>query len=127
MTKAQRLLLVDIRNNGGSIRIYGAEGSVADACLRNGWIAVCGIYYTITESGRTLVAPKAITVHGVLAGAYRGKRASLKATLTHASTDDGATAICERVEPGNLCDLVIDAEPTCPECLSYKKLIETVD
>jgi hypothetical protein len=55
------------------------------------------------------------TVHFVLAGAYRGKRRDLKTTLTHASLDDGDTAVCGQVQAGNLCDIV-GTELTCPAC-----------
>lgn len=58
---------------------------------------------------------KTITVHGVLAGAYR---AGLSATyLTHASIDGGETAICRKVKAGNLCDVVEPGTPTCPTCV----------
>jgi hypothetical protein len=57
-----------------------------------------------------------MTVHGVLAGAYRGKRANLKALLTHASADGGNTAICGGVAEGNLSDPVEDGPPTCKRC-----------
>lgn len=60
-----------------------------------------------------------MTIHHVLAGSYRGKRASLKATLTHASVDGGETALCGKVQAGNLCD-VFGTEPgtelTCGGC-----------
>lgn len=57
------------------------------------------------------------TVHAVLAGAYRGGRLSLKATLTHASLG-GDTAVCGRVAEGALCDLEEEGLPTCKACLS---------
>jgi len=59
-----------------------------------------------------------VTVHGVLAAAYPGKsKAKLDGPLlTHASTDDAATALCGRVKPGHLCDVVEDGEPTCKQC-----------
>lgn len=58
-------------------------------------------------------APK-FTIHGVLAGAYVG---ILGSTLTHASFDEGRTAVCGRVKPDALCDL---EEPvlTCPRCIA---------
>jgi hypothetical protein len=58
------------------------------------------------------------TVHGVLAGAYRGRRAKLDALLTHASTDGGSTALCRGVSDGNLCDAEEPGPPTCPRCIS---------
>lgn len=58
-----------------------------------------------------------LTVHGVLAGAYRGKRAKLDALLTHASADGCSTAVCGKVAEGNLCDESYDEAPTCPRCL----------
>lgn len=56
---------------------------------------------------------------GVLAGAYRGS--SSKILLTHASADDGDTALCGRVRPGHLADEFSDTaglnrRPTCPLC-----------
>jgi hypothetical protein len=59
-----------------------------------------------------------LTVHGVLAGAYRGKRANLEALLTHASADGGVTAVCRRVAADSLCDVVETGPPTCKRCLS---------
>lgn len=54
-----------------------------------------------------------ITFHGVLAGAYKG---GIKATLIHASTDEGLTALCGKVKEDSLCDM---EEPalTCPACI----------
>ncbi len=62
-----------------------------------------------------------MTVHGVLAGAYRGKRLKLRALLTHASTDNGSTAICGHVAEGNLCDAVEVGPPSCKKCFSKYK------
>jgi hypothetical protein len=59
-----------------------------------------------------------VTVHAVLAGAYRGKRKNLEALLTHASDDGGDTALCDGVKAGNLCDLVESGPPTCKACLA---------
>ncbi len=60
-----------------------------------------------------------ITIHGVLAGAYAGKRVSRANTLTHASADGGSTALCKRVKEDNLCDVVEDiAELDCPVCIA---------
>lgn len=62
---------------------------------------------------------------GVLAGAYKGKRAPLNATLTHlVDTQDasgGFDALCGRVKPGNMGDEYGDPEgnakePTCERC-----------
>lgn len=44
------------------------------------------------------------TIHAVLGGAYKGKRLNLKATLTHLSSDGGDTALCGKVQEGNLAD-----------------------
>lgn len=57
-----------------------------------------------------------ITVHGVLAGAYRGADISKRPLLTHASADGGETALCRKVKPGALCDLVEKGAPTCTVC-----------
>lgn len=57
-----------------------------------------------------------MTVHEVLAGAYRGKRARFDALLTHASTDGGSTAVCGGVAEGNLCDQIVPGPPTCKAC-----------
>ena len=54
-----------------------------------------------------------ITIHAVLAGAYRG---DLRTTLTHASADDGRTALCKRIKEWSLCDAVEPGPPTCPTC-----------
>jgi hypothetical protein len=57
-----------------------------------------------------------VTVHGVLAGAYRGNRAKLDALLTHASVDGGSTALCGNVAEGNLCDAIEPEPPSCKRC-----------
>lgn len=56
------------------------------------------------------------TVHGVLAGAYKGKDISGRTLLTHASTDGGVTAMCRKVKADSLCDLEETGLPTCPVC-----------
>lgn len=56
------------------------------------------------------------TVHGVLAGAYRGKDIGERTLLTHASVDGGETALCRKVKAGALCDAVESGSPTCPLC-----------
>lgn len=61
-------------------------------------------------------APRHVTVHEVLAGAYRGKRARLDAMLTHASNDGGSTAVGVSVAGGNLCDVQLPNPPTCKRC-----------
>lgn len=58
-----------------------------------------------------------ITVHEVLAGAYRGKDIRERALLTHASIDDGVTALCRNVKRHALCDEVVAGPPTCERCL----------
>lgn len=55
------------------------------------------------------------TAHDVLAGAYRGRNLNARALLTHASIDDGDSALCGRT--GNLCD-VASGVVNCPECLA---------
>ena len=57
-----------------------------------------------------------MTVHGVLAGAYRGRRNKLDAMLTHASDDEGWTAVCGNVAEGNLCDVKEAGPPSCKPC-----------
>lgn len=57
------------------------------------------------------------TVHGVLAGAYRGKDIGARALLNHASQDESGTAVCKTVKPGMLCDMPEDGPVTCPVCL----------
>lgn len=62
----------------------------------------------------------AITVHGVLGGAYKGKRLSLRALLNHASNDGGDTALCGGVKAGHLVDqygMEPDAVVTCTKCI----------
>lgn len=64
-----------------------------------------------------------ITIHGVLAGAYRGRRnIEDRALLTHAVTaeawksDDGKT-LCGRLRVhDSICDAEADGPPTCPTC-----------
>lgn len=62
------------------------------------------------------------TVHGVLAGAYRGNgRRGMgaredRALLTHASLDGGRTSLCKRVQEDSLCDVEEEGAPTCPVC-----------
>lgn len=59
-----------------------------------------------------------VTVHGVLAGAYRGNDA--RSMLWHASMDNGKTPVCKRVKADSLCDYYGTppeiTEPTCPHC-----------
>jgi hypothetical protein len=60
----------------------------------------------------------ALTVHGVLAGCYRGKRANLKVLLTHYGVPgDTENALCGRVSDHGLCDLELEGPPTCPVCV----------
>jgi hypothetical protein len=59
-----------------------------------------------------------VTVHEVLAGAYRGKDIGTRTLLTHASLDGGDTALCGRVKPGSFCDLRLTTAPTCQRCLA---------
>lgn len=55
------------------------------------------------------------TVHGVLAGAYKGKDISARTLLTHASQDETDSSVCKRAK--NLCDVVESGPVTCPLCL----------
>jgi hypothetical protein len=61
-----------------------------------------------------------MTVHGVLAGCYRG-RSEERATLYHGSNDGGNTALCSKVREGALADEYGTppevAAPTCKACL----------
>lgn len=55
----------------------------------------------------------------VLAGAYRGKSASLKATLSHVTIDGGATTLCKKVKGDSLADcMAMDQEEiaSCEVC-----------
>jgi hypothetical protein len=65
-------------------------------------------------STTTPTAP-ALTIHSVLASAYRG-RSEDRATVDHASLDDGRTSLCGRVKPDMLADVGGDAV-TCAGCL----------
>lgn len=68
------------------------------------------------------------TVHGVLAGAYRGKRE--RVLLRHASQDECHTAVCKTVKDDMLCDVVEDGPVTCPMCLqriAARALVRKVD
>lgn len=60
-----------------------------------------------------------LTFHSVLAGAFgrNPTAAQLARSVVHASRDGGETALCKRVKPGHLCDLLEDGPPTCPTCL----------
>ena len=55
------------------------------------------------------------TVHGVLAGAYRGRDLGKRTLLRHASIDAGESAVCKRTR--NLCD-EDSGEVDCMECLA---------
>lgn len=59
------------------------------------------------------------TVHAVLAAAYKGKSASDRSTLQHASLDNGRTALCGRIRIDSLADEYgtdIDLGVTCQAC-----------
>lgn len=56
------------------------------------------------------------TVMGVLAAAYKGKRADLAVTLYHAVDNRSGLALCKSVNPGNLVDDGYKTV-TCPKCL----------
>lgn len=57
------------------------------------------------------------TIHGVLAGAYRGKALEERTLLTHASQDEAHTSVCKRVKIGMLCDQITNRPVTCSVCL----------
>jgi len=79
---------------------------------------------------RTIDTTTPYTVHGVLAGAYRGKDIGERALLTHASQDECHTAICKTVKPDMLCDTEEDGPVTCPICLqriATRALVRKVD
>ena len=58
------------------------------------------------------------TVHGVLAGAYKGRDISERALLRHASVNGGDTALCGTVKADSLCDMEEEGLPTCAKCLA---------
>jgi hypothetical protein len=66
----------------------------------------------------------AVTIHPVLAGAYRV--GSPRTLLTHASQDGGDNAICKRVEEYSLCPEIVvpQVAPTCPLC---RRKLEKLD
>lgn len=72
------------------------------------------------------------TVHGVLAGAYRGRDISERTLLSHASVDGGDTAICSK-RVANLADVFGTAagqSVTCPACakkIARLGLVESTD
>lgn len=67
-----------------------------------------------------------VTVHGVLAGAYKGKDVAARTLLTHASIDGGMTALCKRVKQDALCDLEESEPATCPTCAARAaKLVQS--
>ncbi len=68
------------------------------------------------DIAKALGPPAGVTVHGVLAGAYRGADVSKRALLTHASKDGGETALCGKVKKWSLCDQEEDWPPTCATC-----------
>jgi hypothetical protein len=59
-------------------------------------------------------------IHGVLAGAYRGKDIGERALHTHVAVYDDAgyvaRTLCRRVKPDNMADDDAGPVPTCPEC-----------
>jgi hypothetical protein len=63
-----------------------------------------------------------VETRGVLAGAYRGGRASLKVTLTHALRNGDQMALCGKIPAENLVDTYgmsaaeVVAVPTCKTC-----------
>jgi hypothetical protein len=56
-----------------------------------------------------------LTVHHVLAGAYRAGGVE-RTLLSHLSADGGITAVCHGVKADSLCDQVEEGAPTCPKC-----------
>lgn len=72
------------------------------------------------SNAATQSAPARMIVVGVFAGAYKGGRLSLKATLTHVVTvsDDGPTVGHCRIPLDSLCcDYEEQGAPTCKTCL----------
>lgn len=69
-------------------------------------------------------ADKEFTTRGVLGGAYKGGRASLKAMLTHTVPPGTERSLCRGVKDGNMADSYSCTEaelqlpPTCPKCLA---------
>ncbi len=64
----------------------------------------------------SLPASSTYTVHGVLAGAYRGRDVGTRALLSHASTDGGETALCKKAR--HLADAEPSGEVDCDACLA---------
>lgn len=61
----------------------------------------------------------------VLAGAYRGADISRRALLTHVIELGATSSLCGRVSEDHLCDVRVDALPTCSTCL--KRLAKAMD
>lgn len=57
-----------------------------------------------------------ITVHAVLAGAYKTGIDNAKRLLLHASIDGGRTTLCKKVKADRLCDIREEGRPTCEIC-----------
>lgn len=72
-----------------------------------------------------MLTTKNYLTYSVLAGAYKGKRASLKVTLTHSVEVDAEGVIASEdalCGQPNMCDYATEEEkalpPTCPKCLA---------
>lgn len=63
------------------------------------------------------------TIHGVLAGAYRGKDVADRTLLTHASLDNGETSLCARVRRHGLFDEALDPQETSTTCSQCKRAL----
>jgi hypothetical protein len=69
---------------------------------------------------RRIIDPAKVQTRGVLAGCYRGSRASLLQCLTHSVEEGADKTLCRRIKEENLADEYggdASAPPTCPECL----------
>lgn len=69
---------------------------------------------------RRIIDPAKVQTRGVLAGCYRGGRASLLQCLKHSIEEDADKTLCRRIKEENLADEYSgdpSAPPTCPECL----------
>jgi hypothetical protein len=68
-----------------------------------------------------------LEVHGVLAGAYKGRDIEERTLLTHVSlTESWDTALCRNVKPGMLADLTEPGPPTCKRCAVIWEKRQTV-
>lgn len=69
---------------------------------------------------RRIIDPSKLQTRGVLAGCYRGGRASLLQCLTHSVEEGADKTLCRGIKEENLADEYAgdpSVPPTCPECL----------